>query len=70
MSPKEFFILYFFIHFKNNLLILFFDCGGLRCCIQASSRGEQGLHFFVVFRLFVVVAFLVAEHRLQACRLR
>ena len=51
MSHKEFFILYFFIRLKNNLFILFFDCGGLRCCIQAFSRGQQGLHLFELFRL-------------------
>ena len=33
------------------------------------SRGGQGLHLFVLSRLLVVVAFLAAEHRLEACRL-
>ena len=34
-----------------------------------SSCGEQGLLFVVVRGLLIVVASLVAEHRLQACRL-
>ena len=38
---------------------------GLRCCVQAfSSCSEQGLLFFVVHGLLIVVASLVAEHGL------
>ena len=38
---------------------------GLRCCTRAfSSCGEQGLLFVAVRRLLIVVASLVAEHRL------
>ena len=38
---------------------------GLRCCTWAfSSCGEQGLLFVVVRGLLIVVASLVAEHRL------
>ena len=37
----------------------------LHCCAQAfSSCGEQGLLFFAVHRLLIVVASLVVEHRL------
>ena len=38
---------------------------GLRCCAQAfSSCGEWGLLFLAVRGFLIVVAFLVAEHRL------
>ena len=38
---------------------------GLRCCSRAfSSCSEQGLLFVVVCRLLIMVASLVAEHRL------
>ena len=38
---------------------------GLRCCAQAfSSCDEQGLLFVTVRRLLIVMASLVAEHRL------
>ena len=38
---------------------------GLRCCAQAfSSCGEWGLLFVAVCGLLIVVASLVAEHRL------
>ena len=38
---------------------------GLRCCVRAfSSCGERGLLFVVVCGLLIVVAYLVAEHRL------
>ena len=39
---------------------------GLRCCVGASfSCSKQGL-LFIVLRVLIVVAFLVAEHRLQS----
>ena len=55
-----------FSFFQINLLIyLFLAALGLRCCAQAfSSYGEQGLLFVVVGGLLIVVASLVAEHRL------
>ena len=38
---------------------------GLHCCTRAfSSCGEQGLLFVVVRGLLIMVASLVAEHRL------
>ena len=38
---------------------------GLRCCMRAfSSCGKQGLLFVAVHGLLIVVASLVAEHRL------
>ena len=53
-----------------NLLIylfLFLAVLGLRCCARAFSNcGEWGLLFFAVCGLLIEVAFLIAEHRLQA----
>jgi len=47
-------------------MCLFLAALGLHCCVQAfSSCGEQRLLFLVVHGL-LVVASLVAEHRLQA----
>ena len=46
--------------------LIYFVALGLCCCVQAfSSCGEQGLLFIMVHRLLIVVASLVAEHRLQ-----
>ena len=43
----------------------------LHCCAQAfSSCGEWGLVLVAVCGLLLVVVSLVAEHRLQACRLQ
>ena len=43
---------------------------GLRFCVRAfSSCGEQGPLFIAVYGPLTVVASLVAEHRLQTCRL-
>ena len=59
-----------FVFFFNNFIYLFYlflAALGLRCCVQASSScGERGLLFVVVCGLLIVVASLVAEHRLQA----
>ena len=53
--------------FKNKFIYfiyLFLAALGLRCCVRAfSSCGEQGL-LFVVCRLLIAVASLVADHRL------
>ena len=47
------------------LINLFLAALGLRCCTRAfSSCGEQGLLFVAVRGLLIVVASLVAEHRL------
>ena len=52
------FIYYLFIY-------LFLAVLGFRFCARAvSSCGEQGLLFIAVRRLLIVVASLVAEHRL------
>ena len=57
-----FFLMRFFF-FK--LINLFLTALGLHCCMRAfSSCGEQGLLFIAVSRLLIVVASLVAEHRL------
>ena len=54
--------------FKKNLFILFIlflSAVGLLCCVRAfSSCGEWGLLFVAVHGLLIVVASLVAEHRL------
>ena len=40
---------------------------GLYCCMWAFySCGKHGLLFFVVHRLLIAVASLLAEHRLKA----
>ena len=56
-------ILFFF--FFNLFILLFLAALGLCCCTQAfSSCGERGLLFVEVHGLLIVVASLVAEHRL------
>ena len=53
------------------VLCLFLAVLGLRCCAWAfSSCSKQGLLFIAVCKLPIVVASLVAEHRLQAHRLQ
>ena len=53
---------YFFLIY---LIYLFLAALGLRCCVRAfSSCGERGLLFRAVRGLLIVVASLVAEHRL------
>ena len=53
-----FYLLIYFIY-------LFLAALGLHCCTRAfSSCGEQGLLFVVVHGLLIVVASLVAEHKL------
>ena len=54
-----------FCVFLINLFILFLAAFGLHCCVRAfSGCGEQGLLFVAACRLLIVVASLVAEHRL------
>ena len=49
----------------RGLEIFFLAALGLRCCAQAfSSCSERGLLFVAVRGLLIVVASLVAEHRL------
>ena len=59
----SFSLLCFFLLFLKNLFIyLFLAALGLRCCARAfSSCGKQGLLFFVVRRLLIVMASHVAE---------
>ena len=53
------------------LFIYFLSALGLLCCTRTfSSCGKRGLVFLVVHGLLIVVASLVAEHGLQACRLQ
>ena len=49
-------------------LLFIFGCAGSSLCIGFSSCSEPGLLFSVVHKLFVAVASLVEEHRLQAFR--
>ena len=57
-----------FIYLKFIYFIyLFLAAFGLHCCMRAfSSCGKQGLLFVAVHGILIVVASLVAEHRLQA----
>ena len=58
--PPLFYFIYLFLNF-----IYFLAALGLHCCAQVfSSCGERGLLFIAVHRLLIVVASLVAEHRL------
>ena len=51
--------------FFKIFIYLFLAAFGLHCCVQAfSSSGEQGLLFVAVRGLLIVLASLVAEHRL------
>ena len=61
------------VHVKNcfnkyiYFIYLFLAALGLRCCAWAfSSCGERGLLFVAVRGLLTAVAYLVAEHGLQA----
>ena len=66
-SPFNFLLSFSQVAFFNlNYFYLFILAAlGLRCCVRAfSSCGERGLLFVAVRRLLIVVASLVAEHRL------
>ena len=63
-TPLLSFKLFFFFF---NLFILVLAALGLHCCTRAfSSCGELGLLFIAMRALLIVVASLVAKHRLQA----
>ena len=65
------FIIVFFVFLKNFIYFYFLAALGLHCCAWAlSSCGKQGLLFFAVCGLLVVVASLVAEYGLQALGLQ
>ena len=79
-SSKEKFILfyfilfYLFIYFLNVMIhlfiYLFLAVLGLRFCARAfSSCGKWGPLFIAVHRPLTIAASLVAEHKLQTCRL-
>ena len=54
-----------FTFLKYLFIYLLLATLGLHCCTQAfSSCGEWGLLLVAVHRLLIVVASLVAEHRL------
>ena len=58
-------LFYKFIYLYIYFIYLFLAALGPRCCVRAfSSCGEQGLLVVVVCGLLIVVASLVAEHRL------
>ena len=60
----------YFILFFLNLFILFLAVLGLRFCARAfSSCGKRGPLFIAVRGPLTIAASLVAEHRLQLCRL-
>ena len=60
----------FFFFLINLFIYLFMAVLGLRFCARAfSSCGKRGPLFIAVRRPLTVAASLVAEHRLQTCRL-
>ena len=60
-----FFIFILFIYLFYKFIYIFLAVLGLRCCARAfSSCGERGLLFVAVRGLLIIVASLVAEHRL------
>ena len=64
------FILIFIYLFVCLFVCLFMAVLGLRFCVRAfSSCGKQGPLVIAVHRPLTIAASLVAEHRLQACRL-
>ena len=70
-SPGLFFFFFKRYFFKKNLFIyLFLAVLGLRFCARAfSSCSKRGPLFVAVHGPLTIVASLVAEHRLQMCRL-
>ena len=59
-----------FLFFFLFICFLFLAVLGLRFCVRAfSSCGKRGPLFIAVRRPLTVTASLVAEHRLQTCRL-
>ena len=70
-DPLFFSTLLFFLIYINLFIYLFLAALGLCCCTLAfSSCGERGLLFVAVCGLLIAVAFLVAEHGLQAHKLQ
>ena len=62
---KDVYLFYYLFIFK--IFIYFSAVLGLYCCTRAfSSCGERGLLFIALCRLLTAVAYLVAEHGLQA----
>ena len=60
----------FFLFLKYLFIYLFMSVLGLCFCARAfSSCGKQGPLFIAVRGPLTIVASLVAEHRLQTCRL-
>ena len=61
---------FFYFNFTYLFIYLFLAVLGLRFCARAfSSCGEQGPLFIAVRGPLIIVASLVAEHRLQTRRL-
>ena len=64
------YILFFFFNFIYLFIYLFLAVLGLRFCARAfSSCGKRGPLFIAVRGSLTIAASLVAEHRLQTCRL-
>ena len=60
----------FFSQFLNLFIYLFMAVLGLRFCVRAfSSCGKRGPLFIAVRGPLTIAASLVAEHRLQTCKL-
>ena len=65
------YLLYFIFKIITYFIYLFLAVLGLCCCARAfSSCSEWGLLFIAVLGLLIVVASLLVEHGLQACRLQ
>ena len=61
----QYILVAYFIFYKFILFILFLAALGLHCCTRAfPSCSKRALLFVAVCRLLIVVASLVAEHRL------
>ena len=63
-------LVYLYIRFLKKFIYLFMAVLGLRFCVRAfSSCGERGPLFIAVRVPLTVADSLVAEHKLQTCRL-
>ena len=68
--PQVIYNFLFIILFFNKFIYLFLAVLGLHFCVRAfSSCGKWGPLFIAVRGLLTIAASLVADHRLQTCRL-
>ena len=69
-KPGMVLLVYLYIRFLKKFIYLFMAVLGLRFCVRAfSSCGERGPLFIAVRVPLTVADSLVAEHKLQTCRL-